>query len=38
MLAHSMSLNGTPFVILEDGTNFYGFNKELLDNFFTQKK
>jgi len=38
MLAHSMSLNGTPFVILEDGTNFFGFNKELLDKFFAQKK
>ena len=36
MLAHSLSLTGAPFVILEDGSNFYGFNKDLLDKFFTQ--
>jgi thiol:disulfide interchange protein DsbC len=37
-LARSLYLTGTPFVILEDGTNFFGFNKELLDKFFAQKK
>jgi protein-disulfide isomerase len=37
-LARSLYLTGTPFVILEDGINFYGFNKELLDKFFAQKK
>jgi len=37
MLGRSLSIIGTPFVILEDGTNFYGFNRKLLENFFNKK-
>uniref|UniRef100_A0A7V6CD63 DsbC family protein n=1 Tax=Thermodesulfobacterium geofontis TaxID=1295609 RepID=A0A7V6CD63_9BACT len=36
LFARSLYLKGAPFVILEDGSNFYGFNKDLLDKFFTQ--
>ena len=36
LFARSLYLKGAPFVILENGSNFYGFNKDLLDKFFTQ--
>jgi len=38
ILARDLNLRATPFIILEDGSNFYGFNKELLDKFFNKEK
>jgi len=35
-LGRSLYIIGTPFIILEDGTNFYGFNKKLLEQYFKQ--
>lgn len=37
-LAQDLNVRGTPFVILQDGINFYGFNQALLESFFGSKK
>lgn len=31
-----LNVRGTPFVILQDGTNFYGFNRPLLEEYFAK--
>lgn len=37
-VVRNLNLRATPFVILEDGSNFYGFNQKELDEFFKTVK
>lgn len=36
VLAQKFNLHGTPFVILGDGSNFYGANLQILDEYFSK--
>lgn len=34
ILAQSLRITAVPFIILENGNNFYGFDQKILDEFF----